>query len=134
MANTIQRSDINNGIAIELTCIQTLSIDKTGSVVVMPMPFSDSDGVISTELGGSIRTIGIDGEYVGSSLDDLTTFANNLQAFCCGSQSSKGPTSLHLDLLNETINCAVMSVHIDYTAGVPLRLRYNIMLTESSVF
>jgi hypothetical protein len=105
------------------------SISKIASLLVLPMPISDSDDTQVYDFGGATRTITITGVIVGTA--NHTQFKSDfIDDILDGDQSAP------VDYVSDTMGGVTYKVKIDnidtsYRSGVPESLEYTIKMIEA---
>ena len=116
-----------NGVS--LGKLQTISNEKNGNIIPLPMPGLDSDSTETFDMLGVTRTIALAGIFVGST-SDVKDDVEAIEAMCDGSQDSS-VTFSSTETGNYQVKVASVSTNWD-VAGVSLRCSYRIMLIQGT--
>lgn len=114
---------------VELHNVQSERVSKSGNVMVYPIPGENSNETLLVDLGGCTEEISITGVETFADEASRNTFASKLRGFVTGGQSITGATTYYSDLLCPSGTVVVVeSVNIEFEAGNPLMLKYDVRM------
>ena len=106
---------------------------KTSSLTVMPLYLSDSDGTNVFDFGGVVKTITLNGFYIDTSIANLKTWTDSIEALQQGHQDiDAGAPYDFVDDLRGTLKVKVMDFNSAFAEGDPTRVIWTMTLVESS--
>ena len=131
MANTtLNAIDLDNGTNARIT---SNDADKTPNLTTLPLYLNDSDNTDVFDAGGVVKTINLTGSYSDSSVANLKTFIDSLEALVQGHQDTDAGYPIDfVDDLRGTIKVKVLTFNSSWNVGEPTRINWSIKLVQSS--
>lgn len=131
MANTtisgIILHDGANSIITENDC------RKEGVLTVLPLYMNDADLTDVFDFGGTIKTINLTGIYMDTSVANLKTWLESVEALIQGHQDvAAGAPYTLIDDIRGTIKVKILDFNTTRTEGDPSRISWAIKLVQSS--
>lgn len=106
---------------------------KEGMLTPMPLYMLDSDETDVFDFGGVIKTINFTGVYVGTSIANVKTFIDSVEALIQGQQDTANGYPLTLtDDTRGTIKVKVSDCDTTKQAGEPLICRWTLKFFQAS--
>ena len=131
MANTTLSSITLDGDGNSF--IQENSARKEAILTPIPLYLLDSDETDVFDFGGAIKTINLNGVFIGASKAACKTFMDNFEALITGAQDvSNGYPVNFVDDFRGTIKVKILDVETNKIMGEPLIVRWNTKLIEAS--
>lgn len=124
MAYSLAGILLNDGNSI----LQSENMVKAPQLTPLPVPLADSTSTDTFDFGGVIRTITIDGVYVGTQAE-INTFMESIEDIANGNQAT---TIAFVSDVRGTFNVKIDNVDSTYSAGRSRQIAYTIRLIESS--
>lgn len=124
---TITLQDATNSFIQENTCRK--------EAVLTPMPFYmlDSDETDVYDFGGCIKTISLNGIYIGSSVANVKTYIDSIETLVNGAQDiSSGYPLIFTNDYRGTIKVKIMDVETTTVAGNPIMCTWSLKLIQAS--
>jgi len=106
---------------------------KEGVLTVLPLYLSDSDLTDVFDFGGTIKTINFTGSFVASSVANLKTWIDSVEALINGHQDiDAGAPYVLVDDLRGTIKVKVLNFNTTFVEGEATRISWTLKLVQSS--
>jgi len=114
----------NSGGAVDLGVVTDEDINKDAQLFQMPLPATDSSGLVGLDLFGATKTITIKGKYVGTA---ISTFVAQIQGLVSGTQNIK----TYVSDTAGSLKVLVQNVRWNYETGVPNVINYELSMLEA---
>lgn len=131
MANTtINAITIHDGIN---NLISDNTCRKESTLSVLPLYLSDSDATDVFDFGGTVKTITLTGIRIDTSVANLKTWVDSIEALQQGHQDvDAGAPYVFVDDLRGTINVKVIDFSTTWNEGDPSKVSWTLKLVQSS--
>lgn len=115
------------------TFIQDNTCRKEAILTPMPFYLLDSNNTDVYDFGGCIKTVTLNGIYVGTSIATVKTFIDSLEAVVNGAQDLSNGYPLDLvDDTRGTIKVKVMDIETSKVSGNPIMCTWSTKLIQAS--
>ena len=106
---------------------------KDSIMTVLPLYLSDSDETDVFDFGGTTKIITITGVYIDTSIANLKTWVDSVEALIQGHQDVQAGYPLDfVDDLRGTIKVKVMDFNSTYVEGAKLKIDWTLKIVQSS--
>ena len=113
----------------DLGTIKNESQTKDSSLLFFPLPLSNSDEALLTDLMGTSRTITVDGTKIDSVKANLQTFVTTMEAIQNGAQA--GVTYVG-DFITTNKTVEIQTFNWNWMLADPTRIHYTLTLFEGT--
>jgi len=114
---------------------QTEGFSKSANLINIPLPLSNSSGVIVFDLLGVTREVRVKGTVTISDSDPIGQFTNDLDSLLTGNQGNTGSSKVGYTFnptsISGSFTVYVNDVTWDFTAGDPNTIEYSLTLFEA---
>lgn len=109
------------------------AVRKESPLAPMPLYLLDSDETEVFDFGGVIKSLNLSGVYVDTTIGNVKTFIDNMEALLQGNQDVAAGYPLTLtDDYRGTVKVKIAEFESIVEAGVPLITRWTLKLIQAS--
>jgi hypothetical protein len=127
---TLGEITLDNGTNARIT---DNSLSKDPNLSPLPLYLNDSDQTDVFEGVGVVKAVNLSGTYSDSSVANLKTFIDSIEALAQGHQDTDAGYPIDfVDDLRGTLKVKVLSVGSSWSIGEPTRVTWTIKLVQSS--